>query len=198
MVEETMALPEYPMMSVDDYLLLDRNSHDARYEYLDGQLKMLAGGSTYHSAIIANLTILLGRALENSPCWIYNSDIRLQLSEARYVHPDISVSCDQDDQELDDMIRNPRLVVEVLSPSTEAIDRGRKSIYYQECPTIQEYIIVDSLSIRVEVYHREESSWKLSAYGPGSVVTVESLGIQFAVDTIYRGMKLNDLREKKC
>jgi len=63
-----MALPQHPSTDVEDYLILDQNSKNARYEYLDGELRMLTGGSTYHSAIIANLTAILGRALENGPC----------------------------------------------------------------------------------------------------------------------------------
>ncbi|GCF09323.1 Uma2 family endonuclease [Dictyobacter arantiisoli] len=192
-----MVLPEYPKMSVEDYLILDRNSHDARYEYFEGQLRMLAGGSTYHSAIIANLTILLGTSLRGGPCWIYNSDIRLQLAEDRYVHPDITVSCNPDDHELEDMLRYPCLVVEVLSPTTEGIDRGRKSIYYQECATIQEYVLVDSLSMRVEVYQREDTGWKLYTYGPESTVTLDGLDIQFAIEEIYRGMKLDGKRARR-
>lgn len=82
--------------------MLDRNSKNARYEYLEGELRMLAGGSTYHSMNIANLTIALGQLLSESPCYVYKSDIRLQLSESRYVYSDITISCDQRDQELDD------------------------------------------------------------------------------------------------
>ncbi len=189
-----MALPKYPIMDVEDYLLLDRNSKNACYEYLDGELRMLAGGSNYHSAIIANLTITIGRFLESSPCWVFNTDIRLQLSESRYVHPDVTVSCDERDQELDDMIHYPCLVIEVLSPTTEASDRGEKLFYYQECPTIQEYVLVDSQCIRIEVYHREEDGWKLHTYGPESTVKLESLDIQFPIGAIYRGMKLTGSR----
>ncbi len=189
-----MALPKYPTMDVEDYLILDRNSKNARYEYLDGELRVFAGGSNYHSAIIANLVGTIGRFLENSPCWVFSSDIWLQLSESRYVHPDVTVSCDEHDQELDDMIHYPCLVVEVLSPTTEASDRGEKFSYYRECPTIQDYVLVDSQSIHIEVYHREEDGWKLHTYGPGSTVTLEGLGIQFPINAVYRGMKLTGSR----
>ena len=190
-----MALPQHPFIDVEDYLILDQNSKNARYEYLDGELRMLAGGSTYHSAIIANLTANLGRALENGPCWVFNSDIRVQLSESRYVYPDVSVSCDQRDKELDDTIHYPCMVIEVLSPSTEATDRGEKFIYYLESQALQEYVMVDSQSIRIEVYHREEDGWKLHTFGPGNTVRLESLGIQFPIDTVYRDMKLTGTRK---
>jgi Uma2 family endonuclease len=192
-----MALSDYPIMDVEDYLLLDRNSKNARYEYLDGELRMLAGGSPLHSAIIANLTIAIGRLLADSSCWIYSSDVQLQLSETRYVHPDVTVSCDERDHDSEDVIQYPCLVIEVLSPSTEAIDKIKKLAYYQEYPTIQEYAMVDSQSIRIEIYHREEDGWKFHTYGPESTVTLASLAIRFSINDIYRGMKLTGTRKNK-
>lgn len=189
-----MAPPEYPFMDVEDYLILDRNSRSARYEYLDGELRMLAGGSTYHSRIAVNLASIIQQRLGDGPCCVFNSDMRLKLSESRYVCPDVTVSCDQRDQELNEMIQYPRLVVEVLSPSTETIDRGKKFFYYRECPTVQEYVMVDFQSILIEVYRREEDGWKLYTFGPGSMVKLESLGVQFPIDAVYRGMKLTGRR----
>jgi Uma2 family endonuclease len=191
-----MALPEYLFMSVDDYLALDNNSQDARYEYLDGEVRMLAGGSTYHSALSSRLGAVLEQSLAKSQCWTYNSAIRLELSESYYVYPDLSVSCDKSDQTLDNSILHPCIVVEVLSPSTEATDTGEKLRAYLTHPTIQEYVIVDSLSIWIEVYHREDDGWKFQTYGPGSTVRLDYLNIQFAIDTLYRGMELQGTRRQ--
>jgi Uma2 family endonuclease len=196
MKEDVVALPEFLHMNVEEYLFLDRNSPTARYEYLDGQLVMLAGGSTYHSAIIANLTTLLGRALEESACWIYNSDVRLKLSTQRYVYPDITVSCDPRDHELSDTIQFPCVVIEVLSPSTENIDRGKKFVFYRECATIQEYMMVDSLSMRIEIHHRGEDGWECRTFGPGSTVIIEHLDIRFPLQAVYRNIKLNATRNQ--
>lgn len=192
-----MAQHEYPIIDVEDYLMLDKNSKHARYEYLDGELRMLAGGSPYHAAIIANLTVAIGRFLVESSCWIYNSDVRLQLSETRYVHPDVTVSCDERDHGSEDVIQYPRLVIEVLSPSTEAIDKIKKLAYYQESPTIQEYVMVDSQSIHIEVYSRVDDGWKFHIYGPGSIIKLESLNIQFPIKDIYRGMNLTGSRNNQ-
>ena len=189
-----MAQYKYPIIDVEDYLILDKNSKNARYEYLDGELRMLAGGSPYHSAIIANLTVAIGRFLQDNSCWIYNSDVQLRLSETRYVHPDVTVSCDERDHEAEDAIQYPCLVIEVLSPGTEAIDKIKKLAYYQESPTIQEYVMVDSRSIHIENYHREDDGWRFHTYGPGSVVKLESLAIQFPISDIYRGMNLTGAR----
>jgi Uma2 family endonuclease len=179
-----MAQHEYPLIDVDDYLTLDRASKEKRYEFVDGELRMLAGGSTYHSRITLNLASTLHSLLSETSCYVYSSDIRLQLSESRYVYPEITVSRDERDDKLDDMIRYPRLIVEVLSPGTEAIDRGKKFLYYRECPTVQEYVMVDSRSILIEVYRREDDGWILHTFEPESTVKLESLNVSFPIDVV--------------
>ena len=139
-----MAQRKYLIMDVEDYLVLNKNSKDMRYEYLDGEIRMLAGESPDHSIIIANLTAIIKGQLKGSSCRVYNSDVQLKLSEKRYVFPDITISCDERDKNQKETIRYPRVVIEVLSPTTEATDRGKKAAYYRACPTIQEYVMVDS------------------------------------------------------
>lgn len=185
-----MAQRKYSVMSVEDYLILNRNSKDARYEYLDGELRMLAGGSPDHSIIIANLTATIKAPLKGSPCRVYNSDVQLKLSEKRYVFPDITISCDERDRGQKETIRHPRVVVEVLSPSTEAIDRGKKAAYYRACPTIQEYMMVDSDDVFMEVHRREEERWTINTFEAGDTITLESLGIQFPIEDAYEGTSL--------
>lgn len=182
-----MAQREYPTIHIEDYLTLDRNSQSARYEYLEGELRMLAGGSADHSTITTNLTGILHRALEDGPCKVYNSDMRLQLSEARYVYPDITVTCDpRDEAPEDNNTHYPSVVVEVLSPSTEAVDRGKKLLYYQAHPTIQEYVIANYQTMLIEVYHREKGRWAFFTYGPEDEVQLESLDLRFPVSAVYK------------
>jgi Uma2 family endonuclease len=182
-----MAQREYPNIKIDDYLALDRNSQDARYEYLEGELRMLAGGSADHSTITTNLTSILHRLVEDGPCKVYNSDMKLQLSESRYVYPDITVTCDPRDQEPEDeMTHFPSVVVEVLSPSTVSVDRGKKLLYYQAHPTIQAYVLADSQSILIEAYQCEKGRWTFSTYGLGDEVELASLSIRFSVNDVYK------------
>ena len=189
--ESTMVQREYPTINREDYLLLDRNSQNARYEYLEGELKMLAGGSADHSTITTNLTSILHRLLEDGPCKVYNSDMQLQLSESRYVYPDITVTCDlRDETPEDNRTHYPSVVVEVLSPTTEAADRGKKLLYYQAHPTIQEYMLVDSQSMLVEVYHREKGRWSFSVHGSGDSVQLEAIGVRFFVNDAYKRTSL--------
>ena len=182
-----MAQRKYSNMSVEDYLILNKNSKDTRYEYLDGELRMLAGGSPDHSIIIANLTATIKAPLKGSPCRVYNSDVQLKLSEKRYVFPDITVSCDERDRNQKETIRHPRVVVEVLSPTTEATDRGKKAAYYRACPTIQEYVMVDTEEVFIEVHRREEERWTINTFESGDTVALESLGVQFLIEDAYEG-----------
>lgn len=183
-----MAQHKYPFMEVEDYLALDRNSQEARYEYYDGELSMLAGGSTYHATIIMNLSSILHSLLRRSSCRAYGSDMRLQLTQTRYVYPDISITCDQRDQAFSEMIHYPCVVIEVLSPGTEAKDRGKKFTLYRECSTIQEYVMIDSRGIQIEVYHRNDGKWTLTTYGPGDEVVIEGLNLKFSVEDVYEGL----------
>ena len=131
------ALPDRSIMSVEDNLRLDQGSSETRYEYIDGHVRMLAGGTPDHAKISANIIGVLYGLLEGRSCSVYTSDVRVCLSETRYVYPDMPVSCERQDQEREDMLYAPCLVVEVLSPSTEAYDRGRKLAYYRECPSVR-------------------------------------------------------------
>jgi Uma2 family endonuclease len=186
-----VAQPHRMMMSVEDYLTLDRNSLEARYEFIDGYAYMMSGGTADHSAISINVTSVLRGLLRGSPCRVYNSDLRVRLSETRYVYPDASVSCDGRDRGRIDIVYAPTVVVEVLSPTTEAYDRGRKFGYYRACPTIQEYVLIDSQQPLVEIYRRaRENLWTLYAFGTGGQVYLASLDVSFLLDDLYEGVSL--------
>jgi Uma2 family endonuclease len=186
-----MAQRESPNITVNDYLTLDQNSLDARYEYLEGELRMLAGGSPDHSLITTNVTSLLHALLRNGHCLVYNVDMKLQLSESRYVYPNITISCDPRDVEPEDnRTHYPSVVVEVLSPSTEMVDRGKKLLYYQAHATIQDYLMIDSQRILVEVYHREKAHWTHTTYKLEDNVPIESLAIHFSVIDAYEKTSL--------
>lgn len=181
-----MALPHHRSMSVEDYLQLDRSSIEIRYEYIDGYVTMLAGGTLDHATIGANIISILRRLLRGSPCRVFTSDARVRLSRTRYVYPDASVSCDEQDRGQSDIVQSPRLVVEVLSPSTEGYDRGRKFGYYRECSTIQEYLLIDAQRPMVEVYRREKHDlWILRAFRLDDEVELVNLSLNFPVSAVY-------------
>jgi Uma2 family endonuclease len=181
-----MALAHRPSMSVEDYLELDRSSIETRYEYIDGYVTMLAGGTLDHATIEANIISILRRLLRGSPCRVFTSDARVRLAKTRYVYPDASVSCDEQDRGQSDIVQSPHLVVEVLSPSTEAYDRGRKFSYYRECPAVQEYLLIDAQRPLVEVYRREKHDlWILRTFRLDDEVELINLGVRFPVSAVY-------------
>lgn len=183
-----VADPPRLFMSVEEYLELDRNSLDARYEFIDGVVTMLAGGTADHSSICVNVVSQLHGALRGNPCQVFNSDLRVSISTTRFVYPDISVSCDPRDQEQgnSDIIHYPRVVIEVLSSSTEAYDRGRKFGYYRVCLTLQEYVLVDSQRQAIDLYRRQtENLWTFHPFGPDDEVALKSINVRFPLASLY-------------
>jgi len=180
-----MALEHTSTMSVEQYFELEENSPDSRYEYFDGYVYMLSGESANHAAISGNIYAILRNFLRGSQCRVYDSDMKVRVSEKQYFHSDVTVSCDLYDRGTAAIIRSPRLVVEVLSPSTEARDRGRKLQCYLACPTIKEYALVDAKSIRIEIYRKELKKWVYEAYQAGDEVEFTTLNVHFSIEDVY-------------
>ncbi len=112
----------------------------------------------------------------------------MRLSPRRYTYPDASVTCDERDRPAPDKteVQVPRVIVEVLSDTTEAYDRGRKFGYYRGCPTVEEYVLVAAKYQAVEVYRRTPQSWTYDAYGPSDEIELTSLAISVSVAALYR------------
>ena len=108
-------------MSVEEYLAMDRASTDVRYEYYDGVIRAMAGGSLKHSGIKVNCVLTLGNALRGMSCRVFDSDARVQVSLSRYVYPDVTVTCSLETIE-GDIVPFPTVIIEVLSPSTSYFD----------------------------------------------------------------------------
>ncbi len=176
-------------MSVEEYLELDRNSSDARYEYADGYAYLMSGGTPQHALIIGNFQGELSRQLrqQRKPCRAYPADATVKLSETRYVHPDVVVTCDEQDLASTSVLRSPLLVVEVLSPGTERKDRAEKFDWYRACSSIQEIVLVRTEHQLVEVYRRRsaERQWLLQIYGPGENIELKSLDLEVSMERIY-------------
>lgn len=186
-----VAQPNRLRMSVESYLTLDRNSTDGRYEFIDGYAYMMSGGTANHSTISINITSLLSNLLGNGPCRVYNSDMKVRLSESRYVYPDATVSCNEYDRGNSETIQSPLLIIEVLSPGTEAYDRGNKFRYYRACPTIEEYVLVNTHHEVIEVYRRARPNlWTLHLFESGTQVEFASINASFPIAAIYRNVIL--------
>ncbi len=183
--------PEY--MTVEEWRELERNSHDVKHEYIDGHVYAMTGGSRSHGRIGGNAVRTIEDALvaKGKQCYVYNSDVAVRVSSnKRYTYPDTTVTRDERDkptrEETD--ILYPRVIVEVLSDSTEAYDRGHKFALYRACPTVQEYVLVATKYQAVEVHRRTSKGWTDSQYYElGDEIELTSIDIRFPMDALYRG-----------
>lgn len=184
-----VAAREAARMTVEEWRALERASAGVKHEYIDGHVYAMAGGSQAHAHIAANMLGMLFSALAGGPCIAYTSDLAIRVSESRYTYADVVVACDGDDvasrQETE--LHTPRVVVEVLSESTERKDRGRKWDDYRQCPSLMEYVLVGTEYRRVEVYRRTDQGWGLfHIYGPDDDVELASIGVRFGTPSLYQ------------
>ncbi len=194
-------LPQGGPMSVQDYLYLDRNAFNAKYEYLDGSARLMDGGSAAHDLIAYNMRTALKLHFFSGPCTVFGSDMQTLVGmkpdgRENYFYPDVTVSCDVADRRRGNtLIRSPRIVVEVLSPGTETVDRGKKLEAYKACPSIQEIVLISQFAPYVEVYRRSEedgASWSHAFYTSGSEVELASVDVRISMDEIYQDIDFDE------
>ncbi|WP_404788502.1 Uma2 family endonuclease [Altericista sp. CCNU0014] len=158
-----------------------------RHEYIDGEVYATTGGTVNHSQITSNFNRLLGNHLRGSGCKVLNSDARVNIvASTHYVYPDVSVTCDERDKTTTQYITYPCLIVEVLSASTEAYDRGNKFKLYRRNPSLQEYILVDAETIAIELFRKVDGDhWRIIDYEPGDLVELTSIKLTFSIEQVY-------------
>jgi Uma2 family endonuclease len=187
-----VAQPSPPLMTVDEYLELERHS-DVKHEYIDGYVYAVAGGTSAQSVISANIIALLRPHLRGGPCRVRTSEMRVRLSATRYVYPDVSVSCDERDHvnSEQDEIHYPRLVVEVLSRTTQDYDRTDKFDLDRGCAALQDYVLVSTRRQSVHVYSRgDDGVWLLRPFGPGDDVLLPSIDFRTPIAALHEDVEL--------
>ena len=184
----------------EEYIALERKAlPDAkviRSEYSNGQIIAMSGASFAHNLITTNLTASLHTRLKNSGCVVFANDMRVGMPSRRsYFYPDVGVVCGTPRFEDDaaDILLNPRVVVEILSPSTEAYDRGDKFLHYQHLHSLQEYLLVSQDAVRVEHYHKHGSRWVLTDFQElEQQLPFPSLGCEIPVQEIYENVPFSE------
>jgi len=179
-------------LGTEEYFHLEETDTENRYEYIDGQVYVMARGTVDHSTISGNIYSLLRGLLRGKPCRVYNSDIKVQVSQKRYVHRDITVTCDPRDRGTGDLLKSPRVIFEVLSPSTEISDRTWKLQNYLALPTLEEYILVTTKPLKMEMYHKEKGRWMYDIYKAQETVTLPSLGVNFPLRDAYLDREIEE------
>ncbi len=184
------SLPNY-YLSPEEYLAVERKA-EHKSEYVDGTMYAMAGGSERHNLIAGNIITELNIQLRKAPCRVYPSDLKVRVPESRkFFYPDVSVVCGEtefaDDER--DVILNPVLVIEVLSESTAAFDRGKKFQSYQQIESLQEYLLVAQDEYVVEHYLRQEN-------GHWLYTKVTGLENSILLPTLKRQLSLSDIYSK--
>ncbi|MBF0200259.1 MAG: Uma2 family endonuclease [Desulfamplus sp.] len=176
----------------DEYLEIDSNS-DIRHEYFNGDIFAMTGSSLRHNIINTNISRELGNRLiaKNSNCNVLSNDMRVKVQEIeKYTYPDIAVVCGEIELEDGkfDTLMNPVIIIEILSDSTEAYDRGKKFFHYRLIPSLQEYILVSQYFCLVERFIRkDDATWNLSSYDRmEQTLRIESIGCDVPLSDIYR------------
>jgi Uma2 family endonuclease len=178
-------------MSVQEYLRLDQDTSDVQYEYLNGVARLMAKGSVEHDSIVRNIYSALSQRLASGPCAVFRAQTFVMdqaANQENYFHPDVTISCDAADRQPGTwLINSPRVVVEVLSPATEHLDRGRKLAAYKSCQSIQEIVLIDLPVHEVEVHRRVENrtSWRYIVYGSNEEVKLSSINVNIPMSEIF-------------
>jgi Uma2 family endonuclease len=187
-----IATPQPCQMSVEAYLDWEPQQ-EIRYEYINGDVCAMTGGSIPHNDIAINLLSAVLPQIRAQGCRVNMADVKLQVdASGLYYYPDLIVSCDPQDLNAQKFIRFPKLIVEVLSPGTAEKDRGDKFRDYQRIPSLQEYLLISSDKISAECYRRGEGRmWLYSPYTVGDEIALESIGYRIRIEQLYVGVNFN-------
>ena len=181
-----VALPDCLFMSAAEYLDWEPTQEE-RHEYWDGEVVAMSGGTRNHNRISGNFFKLLDDALLNRNYDVYIADVKVQVEPGRkYFYPDVVVTCDERDDDAQ-IVQFPCVIIEVLSPPTEAIDRGAKFARYRQFRSLHEYVLVQVDRPKVEVFRRNNlNQWVLSEYDLEDTLILESIDVEVIISNLYR------------
>ncbi len=181
----------YPRFTPEEYFIWEEQQLE-KHEYIDGEIYAMSGGSVNHSRIAIRFAAMFDTHLENSSCITGNSDLRVNIAGTNnYTYPDLSVTCDDRDKTTTKHITYPCLIVEVLSKTTESYDRGGKFRMYRNNPVLQDYLLVSSTSIEMDLYHKnDQGDWIIINYQEGDIIELKSINLSFPIERVYRGLIL--------
>jgi len=175
----------------DEYVMLEEVAR-VKHEYLAGQVWAMSGGSPAHARVAANISAILTTALTGKACSTFSSDLRIRATATSLgTYPDVTVVCGKLEIDPEDRrghtVINPRVIVEVLSPSTEGYDRGEKLEHYKTIASLQEIVLVAHDRHEIEIIRREsDGSWSRHVSNDGGAATLASVGVELPVADVYR------------
>jgi len=181
-----VALSDRLLMSYEEYLAWEA-TQEMRHEYINGEVIAMAGGTRNHNRVTGNIFKILDDALSDRQCEVYIADVKVQVEPScKYFYPDVVVTCDERDRD-PQLVLFPCLIIEVLSPSTEAYDRGFKFSQYRKFDSLQEYVLVQVEQPIVEVFQRyQDGKWWFAEYGMSDRIFLKSVNVEITVSDLYR------------
>jgi Uma2 family endonuclease len=192
-----MALQHEHWISLEEYHEIERTSK-IKYEYIDGRIYAMSGGTFENDQIAINLITALRAHLRGKVCRVASSDMKvLPLGDENpSYYPDVTVTCNPDDyQRGSTIVRSPRLIAEVLSPSTERRDRGRKLRDYRACPSMEEYMIISTRYQQVEIFYCAGEAWTHRQFTAGQEVTLISMDLTIPISDLYEDTDIPEQEE---
>lgn len=191
-----VAIPERQYLTPQDYLDWEEKQL-IKYEYIDGEVFAMTGGTIPHNDLAVNLTTALKNHLRGKGCKVSVADAKVGVSERGPFHyPDLMVTCDEQDRRAIRVIYYPCLIVEVLSPSTEAKDRGKKFQNYRRISTLKEYVLISSEQKVIECFRlNEKGVWELYTYSEGDEVELTSVDFRCSIELVYEDVIIEAVEE---
>jgi Uma2 family endonuclease len=175
-------------LSLSEFMVWEANQ-EGRNEFHRGEVFAMVGGRRGHSRIIANLVRHLGNHLDGSPCQVFSEGMKVQIGDDTVVYPDVFVTCDKQFRFDEQVITEPVLVVEVLSPATQGHDRSAKFAFYRRLPSLREYALIDPDTRRVEVFRPgQDGHWTLFDMSDAAVLELASVGLRIVLPEVFQGM----------
>ncbi len=165
------------------------NAQPERHEYYRGEVFSMTGGRRSHGCVTANLVMHLGLQLKGTPCRVFSESMKIQIADDTILYPDIFVTCDRQDLQTEMIFRAPTLVVEVLSPSTQAYDRSRKFAIYRRLPSLKEYVLIDPDTRRAESFRiNADGMFVLFDMSESEMLELTSIGCKVAMADVFDGI----------
>ncbi len=174
------------ILTAEEYLALE-NKAEFKNEFIRGRILAMAGASDSHVTVTGNIFYQFKSRLRGSGCRVYMLDMKVRVKEGEAFYPDVFVTCSGSDSSSEYFKKSPKFIAEVLSPSTEAYDRGQKFTYYREIESLEQYMLIDPSQLRVDIFTRKnEGRWELMSYtGMDTVIPLISLDTELKMSDIY-------------
>lgn len=184
-------------LTPEEYLQLEQSS-EIKHEYFDGEIYAMAGATDTHVTIAGNIFALLLANSRGSGCRVFISDMKVRIeAKNRFFYPDVMVTCEAEDRENTTYKKFPCLIIEVLSDSTEAFDRGDKFADYQLIPSLQEYVLINTKKARLECFRRtEDNLWLLQFYELDKInFELSSIGFSGKIEDVYQEVEFSPAKD---